>query len=203
MRIGFWFLLLAAPAFVRGRTGSIEIPMFSGRPPPMAIITDSLDLNALDSSLSRVQTRIVSCALFPPRPSVPEYNRVIFTSSLSQSSVAPIYTISGGYMSTGGQCYADSGRQLERLALEIAFHYDDTAVYWDGGPKPMGYLACYIPDSLRPVSAPCSTSPLAPAPRQFRYPRSLPRSGGVDAAGRAWDGALRSRRIFRKSIPLR
>ena len=70
------------------------------------------------------------------------------------------------YYDTNKPCYRDPGSNLEKLAATIAFHYDDMVA--PGGPRPMGYLACLIPDSLHPDIAPCVTGLYASSKRQLR-----------------------------------
>lgn len=201
MRSLIWLSLSVVPVIAQERTVAIEIRMFSGRPAPRAVVTDSLDINVLEASLLQARSNAVSCTWLPSVPSTPDYSGLVISFSASQPASEPTYNIRAGYLKYGGQCYVDSGQHLERLALDIAFRYDDSAVFWSGGPKPMGYLACAIPDNLRPASAPCSTSVRIRGPRLFPGPQSSSAFSQVDAAGRALEGSLPTRRAFRKTNP--
>ncbi len=164
-RVGF-FLFLSVLAGAQEQLANVEFILFSGRPRPRAVVKDVHASTILDSIEARLRL-VVPCSEIPPVPSTPLYTGVLLNFStpvLGQKHLV----VREGYISydTTKPCYRDPGSNLEKLAATIAFHYDDIAA--PGGPKPMGHLACAVPDSLHPDIAPCVTGLYASSKRQFR-----------------------------------
>ena len=189
MRIGlplfpvFLLFLQASPLPAHEMSAEIRFSMFSGRMPPRVILIDSAEVQAVRAAASTCTARPIPCSEVPPQPSILGYTGLEMTLSPPFSGADPKLTVREGYAHAGSgfPCYVDSGRALERLALELAFRHDD--LEHPGGPAPMGYLSCMIPEEVRPAAAPCSTTSLAPKPRSTEV---LPKPGRrVDAAGRA------------------
>jgi hypothetical protein len=156
MRKRLAILLISVPLLAEDRTADIQFCLFSGRKRPEAIVTDSGQVAALRTALSARFSFPVPCSEVPPQPSTPSYTGSLLAFTPPDPDAAPWFMVRNGYVhsETGKPCYRDSGQVLERLAAETAFRLEDVS----SAPRPMDYLACFVPDSLHPGVAPCATA---------------------------------------------
>jgi|GEM_PF-5757074 len=170
-------LLVGFQEAVQAQDVAVEFVMYSGRPRPRAEISDAAQAGAILDSLNKRSSLVVPCSEIPPVGSTPLYTGVLlnFTEPVLGQK---IMAVREGYISydISKPCYRDPESNLEKLAVDIAFRYDDMKA--PEGPKPMEYLACMVPDSLHPDIAPCETSLSIrrQAPGLFR--RRIERLGG-------------------------
>lgn len=121
--------------------------------------------------------------MLPAMPSTPGYTGMLLHRNPAGSQ-SPTYLVRAGWISTKETepCYRDSGNVLEQLGVSAAFTQDDLDA--PGGPKPMVYLACMVPDSLHPYITCASTALRSPSPQaSFADPAFFPLPR-FDAAGR-------------------
>jgi hypothetical protein len=162
---------------------TISLNVFSGRPRPRAVLSDSALAHPVAAALEARLAHPMPYSMLPPLPSNPGYTGMLLRRNAAGTQ-SPIYLVRDGWISTKETepCYRDSGQILEKLGVSAAFTQDDLDA--PGGPKPMSYLACMVPDSLHP-NAPCASSGLRPLPRApaSADPALLPLPR-FDAAGR-------------------
>ena len=130
--------------------------IFSGRPDPMVQVTDSAQAQRLLDTLAVRLASNSTCVLTDL--TTLGYNGVrldIDDPVLGKKTV----TVREGCLSAQVQ---DADRNLERLAVGIAFLHDDLNSV--GGPQPLTYLACTVPQWLHPDIAPCSTTSVKHSP---------------------------------------
>jgi hypothetical protein len=172
---------------------SIEfIGVFSGRPDPVMLVSDSAQAQAILDSLAVRVASNTTCAMTDLVAL--SYNGVRL--SVTDPVLGNLtVTVRDGCVSNGA---IDLDRNLERLAVSTAFRYDDLDA--PGGPKPSTYLGCLVPASLHPDIAPCATASVrqeqaVPAPGRIRpslfttAPRSATLDGkrtGPQASGLSW-----------------
>lgn len=159
-------LALAMASIAQAQTTQtvyVEFSMFSGRPRPRAEIQDAGEAQAILDSLSARMAAPVPCAEVPALPSTPVYTAAILQFAVPVSD-RKTFVIHDGYIHYNASlpCYRDPGSNLEKLAVATAFQYPDLNA--PGGPKPMEYLACGVPDSLHEDSRPCATGLRPPLP---------------------------------------
>lgn len=162
---------------------SISLNMFSGRPRPRTILVESTVVHRLTEVLAAKLQNPLPFSSLPTMPSTPLYTGM-FLHLNSSGDRGSTYLVREGWISTKNTepCYRDSGAVLEKMSVSAAFTQDDLDA--PGGPKPMAYLACMVPDSLHP-DLPCpGTGILHP----WRSPGQRGLSGltvpGHDALGR-------------------
>jgi hypothetical protein len=181
--------LLLAPLLPQGASHAavdsltISLNLFSGRPRPRAILSESSLANPVAAALESRLSNPMPYSMLPTMPSTPGYTGMLLRRNPAGSQT-PTYVVRAGWISTKETepCYRDSGNVLELLGVSAAFTQDDLDA--PGGPKPMVYLACMVPDSLHPNVTCASTGLRPPSPRaSFADPAFLPLPR-FDAAGR-------------------
>jgi len=162
---------------------TISLNVFSGRPRPRAILSESSLVNPLTAALEARLIDPMPYSMVPPMPSTPGYTGMLLRRNPAGSQT-PTYLVRAGWISTKETepCYRDSGNVLERMGISAAFTQDDLDA--PGGPRPMTYLACMVPDSLHPNLTCASTALRPPAPQAFFADPAFPPLLRFDAAGR-------------------
>ena len=157
-------VLAASGLAATGQTLHVEFMLFSGRPRPSAEIADGPRTRAILDTLAVRIAAPVPCSEVPAMPSTPAYaaTLLLFGAPVAGSRTL---TVRDGYIHSDSSlpCYRDPGSNLEKLAVATAFLYPDQGA--PGGPRPMAYLACLVPDSLHADILPCATG-LPPPPRR-------------------------------------
>jgi hypothetical protein len=179
-------LVSSSIACAQEQSLSIEFSLFSGRPRPKAEVSDMGQAKAILDSLDVRSLLAVPCSEVPSTGSTPLYTGVLlrFTVPILDRRILVVHD---GYISYDltKPCYRDPEGNLEKLAVNTAFRYDDLSA--PGGPKPMEYLACMVPDSLHPEIAACATGLWKPSLQRLRHP-SNPGNGGRAEAAITLDG---------------
>lgn len=161
----------------------VSLSLFSGRLPPRAKLENPSQTDPVIAALQAGLRDAMPYSALPPMPSTLGYSGVRILPIIEGVRGKTYYARQGWiYTSSAEPCYRDSGRNVEKAVVAAAFREDD--LDYPGGPKPMVYLACMVPDSLHPES-PCLTLLLHPyrAPSGGKTESSdVP---GYDAAGRA------------------
>ncbi len=162
---------------------TISLNVFSGRPRPRAILSESALVNPIAQALQARLIDPMPYSMIPPMPSTPGYTGM-FLRNGPAGSQTPNYLVRAGWISTKETepCYRDSGNVLERLGVSAAFTQDDLDA--PGGPRPMTYLACMVPDSLHPELTCASTGLRPPSPRASFWDPALSPLPRFDAVGR-------------------
>lgn len=147
------------------QTLHVEFNLFAGRPRPKAQIADSAQARAILDSLAVRIAQSVPCSEIPDMPSTPEYTAALLQFSIPVAQRRTLI-VRDGYIhyDMNLPCYRDPGSNLEKLAVATAFQYPDLNAV--GGPKPMAYLSCMVPDSLHAESEPCATGLRPPYRRE-------------------------------------
>ena len=179
----------------------MEFNLFSGRPRPKALIADSGVAKAILDSLAVRIAQTVPCSEIPAMPSTPLYTATLLLFSVPVAQRLTLIVRNGFiYYDTSKPCYRDPGSNLEKAAVAAAFQYEDLSA--PGGPKPMDYLSCMVPDSLHAGSQPCVTG-LQHSPRRGNlsggqgHPASQAGSALTDVPGPrkapcfSWSGRFR------------
>lgn len=173
--VAFPFMLpAAAPS---GQELSIELILFSGRPRPKVVISDSSVLGDFLDSLSARKQFQVPWNDIPKMNPTPSYIGVLLTFSTSVPGFAKAMVVRDGYIlyDSDDLSYRDPGRNLERMAVSLAFTQEDRNA--PGGPRPMEYLACMVPNEMHPDVHPCTTSNSAKKIQPPSQNRRLPGRG--------------------------
>jgi|GEM_PF-5544383 len=165
--------LILAGLTASGRTQTsqivhVEFNMFAGRARPKAEIADAGKAQAILDSLAIRTAEASPCSEIPAMPSSPGYTATLLQFSVPVAQRRTLIIRNGYiYYDTTLPCYRDPESNLEKLAVATAFQYPDLNA--PGGPKPMDYLSCMVPDSLHADSEPCTTGLLgAPAGQNAR-----------------------------------
>jgi hypothetical protein len=197
-----YLAMLAAAGFVEkpfaaNDTVIVSLSLFSGRLPPRAKLENPSKSDAVIAVFQASLHNGMPYSALPQMPSTPGYTGVRILPILEGVRGKTYYVRQGWiYTSSAEPCYRDSGSSVEKAAVSAAFKEDD--LDYPGGPQPMTYLACSVPDSLHPES-PCPTALLHRShPLSGEKTKSAP-VPHYDAAG----GVLMSPEVSGKSLRIR